>query len=126
MVLFHLLFLPFDLADSRSGLKELCQISAGEFKEMDIGGDEIVIDVRTAREYNNGHIRGAILIDIYQKDFADRIKSLDRNQKYIVYCKTGIRSYRASQFMLQQGFQDICNLKGGILQIQRAGVPLVK
>lgn len=104
---------------------ELCNITAVEFKEAK-WDDHVLIDVRTRGEFEQGHLQGALLFDIYKKDFVDRVKTLDPGKKYIVYCKTGSRSYHASRYMAQMGFQYVCNLKGGIIQLQQVGVPFVK
>ncbi len=102
-----------------------CSATAVEFKSID--PEKIVIlDVRTAAEFNSGHIAGAMLIDIYKKDFQQLINSLDKEKTYYVYCKTGMRSAKATRFMEQSGFRNVCNIEGGLNQLKRAGIPLVK
>ena len=58
--------------------------------------ESIIIDVRTEEEYNLGHIKKSILIDINQPNlFMKSISKLDENYSYYVYCRTGIRSEMA-------------------------------
>ena len=112
---------------SNNGLSqtENCNLSATEFKKADKGG-AIIVDVRTQREYEYGHLENAIVLDIYEKDFKEKVGKLDKGKKYFVYCKTGIRSRNAANYMRQSGFSNICELEGGINYLSRAGVELVK
>ena len=88
--------------------------------------DAIVLDVRTQREYESGHLKGAILLDIYKSNFRDEVNKLDKDKKYFVYCKVGVRSSSAANYMLQNGFKNVCNLEGGIVKLSEAGVHIVK
>ena len=102
-----------------------CNLNAKEYLEVD-AGEGVILDVRTQREYNYGHLDNAIVIDIYQRDFREKINKLDKEKTYYVYCKTGIRSRSAVNYMLKSGFKKVCNLEGGINYLTRAGVKLVK
>ena len=74
----------------------------------------IVLDVRTAEEFNEGHIKGAINIDIRQPDALEKIDKLDHNAKYIVHCRTNHRSKTASDHMVQSGFKTVYQMMDGI------------
>ena len=100
-------------------------MSAKEYLETDTR-QAIIIDVRTQREFDRGHLENAVIIDVYQKDFKKRINELDKSKSYFVYCKTGIRSRKAVNYMLQSGFKKVCNLEGGINYLTGAGVKLVR
>jgi len=76
--------------------------------------DFIIVDVRTPEEYASGHIGGAENIDIKTADFGDKLDKLDRNKTYLVYCKSGGRSYKASEKMKAIGFTKVYNMLGGI------------
>lgn len=104
---------------------EPCEISAKDFlsKSKD---HSVTIDVRTKDEFDKGHLKGAILIDIYQPDFAEQIRKLDPNQKFYVYCQSGIRSLKAIKLMMEMGFKEVCHVEGGIIQLRKSGVPLEK
>lgn len=83
-----------------------------------------VIDVRTPKEYKTGHIDGAINLHVYDKDFAARLDSLDKNKTVYVYCKAGGRSAEAVQSMKNKGFLHIVELDGGIDAWNEAGKPV--
>ncbi len=73
-----------------------------------------LIDVRTAREYNGGHIENAINIDFLSTDFEEKIQTqLDKSKPVFVYCQVGGRSTRAVAVLKKQGFKAIYELKGG-------------
>ena len=69
----------------------------------------IWIDVRTANEFQSGHVPGAKWIDIYASDFEQQIKKLDREKLYFVYCRSGSRSSQALSLMKSWGFQKVEN-----------------
>lgn len=69
-----------------------------------------IIDVRTAEEFVDGHVKGALNIDILQADFKDRIKLMDKNTKVKLYCRSGNRSKKAKDLMVAEGFKDVENL----------------
>jgi len=73
----------------------------------------IVLDVRTADEYKEGHIKGAINIDIRQPDALGRVDKLNRNAKYLVYCRTNHRSGIAVEHMTQSGFKTVYQMMDG-------------
>ena len=102
-----------------------CNLDAKEYVGTNIK-DAVILDVRTQREFDYGHLENAIVMDIYHKSFREKISKLDKSKTYYVYCKTGIRSRSAVNYMLQSGFKNVCNLEGGINYLTRAGVKLVK
>lgn len=102
-----------------------CMMTPQDFVKADKSG-AVIIDVRTQREYDYGHLDGAIVIDIYQRDFRDKINQLDKSKTYYVYCKTGIRSRSAVAYMRQSGFEKVCDLQGGVNYLAGAGVEFVR
>lgn len=85
----------------------------------------IVLDVRTPAEFTEGHLPGAVNIDVSSPDFATRIASLDKAAPYAVYCRSGNRSAAAVQAMQGQGFTGMYHLGGGISAWQSAGGEVV-
>lgn len=75
----------------------------------------VVLDVRTAQEVANGAIPGSVHIDISRPDFLTKVNQLDKTKSYVVYCHSGRRSVNACNMMANEGFQQLYNLKGGIL-----------
>jgi parallel beta-helix repeat protein len=86
----------------------------------------VIIDVRTPEEYEGGHIHGASNIDYYSPDFNDRLRSLEKNKRYLIYCRAGNRGRVALEIMRALGFDDAYNVSGGILQWEADGYPVEK
>jgi rhodanese-related sulfurtransferase len=84
-----------------------------EFREA--AKSAVVLDVRTASEFDAGHIAGAENIDMYQPEFAEELRALDRERKYCLYCRSGSRSNMAVRLMEQLGFQEVGHLENGLL-----------
>jgi phage shock protein E len=83
-----------------------------------------VLDVRTADEFNSGHIKGAINIDIRQSDAFSKIDKLNHNQKYIVHCRTNHRSGMAVEHMKQSGFKAIYQMMDGFSGWEANNLPI--
>ncbi len=71
-----------------------------------------VIDVREPDEYEIAHINGVPQIPLSQ--LQHRFTELDPNTHYYIHCKSGVRSMKALQFLREQGFKYLKNVKGGI------------
>lgn len=79
--------------------------------------NNIILDVRTAEECEEGIIPNAINIDIYKGEgFIYQIEELDKSKNYYIYCKAGGRSGQACNIMNQLGFETTYNLAGGFMQ----------
>lgn len=85
-----------------------------------------IIDVRTPEEYQGGHIRGAANLDYYSPDFNDRLRSLERNKRYLIYCRAGNRGRIALEMMRALGFEEAYNISGGTLRWVQEVYPLEK
>lgn len=101
-------------------------LSVSEFSTKVTEAGVITLDVRTPGEFNEGHIKGSRLIDFQSGNFENEIESLDKNQTYAVYCRSGNRSSQAVKVMRGAGFDNIYNLDGGVIDWANAGLPLVK
>jgi phage shock protein E len=73
----------------------------------------VVLDVRTADEFKEGHIKGAINIDIRREDAFARIDKLNRNVPYVVYCRTNHRSGMAVDHMMKSRFKKVYQMMDG-------------
>lgn len=94
-------------------------ISPQKFSRLMKKEGTVVIDVRTPEEYQSGHIPGAVLIDIKKPDFTERVSSLDRSKKYLLYCRSAKRSKAALDSMQALGFPKVFHLEGGIQNWKR-------
>ena len=97
-----------------------------EFAELIASQEVVIIDVRTPQEFNDGHIAGAINIDVASRDFNTQIATLDPTLTYAVYCRSGRRSASASKDMTELGFTSVFNMNGGTLDWESEGFPLVQ
>ncbi len=84
-----------------------------------------LLDVRTPAEFAEGHLPGAVNVDISSPDFAARIGQLDPAAPYAVYCRSGNRSATALDAMASVGFTGAYDLSGGIGDWTGAGGEVV-
>jgi len=83
-----------------------------------------LLDVRTSKEYNSGHLKHALQANWNQPDqFRERVQSLDKQKPVYVYCLVGGRSSAAAQWLREQGFT-VYNLQGGINAWKKANKPV--
>ena len=88
--------------------------------------DVQLLDVRTPDEYADGHIAGAVLVDVNESDFEEKaVAMLDASRPVAVYCRSGRRSARAANLLAARGLK-VTNLTGGVMAWQDAGKALVK
>lgn len=77
------------------------------------GEPVFILDVRNPPEFEICRIAGSVLIPL--PELPARFKELDASKEIVIHCKSGMRSARAVQFLREQGFSKLKNLKGGIL-----------
>jgi rhodanese-related sulfurtransferase len=77
-----------------------------------------LLDVRTAEEYNSGHIPNSVNIDIREQSFVDEIAKLEKDKTYHIVCRSGARSGSACEYMESIGFKNVINIAGGMLDWQ--------
>lgn len=94
------------------------------FSELIEDSSVVLLDVRTASEFAEGHIEGAINIDQGQSDFLEKAKAaLPTDKKIAVYCRSGRRSANAAGKLAAEGYRCV-NLKGGIVAWKEADKPV--
>jgi len=84
----------------------------------------VVLDVRTAAEYRNGHIPGAVWIDWFSPGFTAKVEKLDREKIYLVHCAGGVRSARACKQMSPMGFKWLVDLAPGFRDWEKKDMPV--
>ncbi len=84
-----------------------------------------IIDVRTPQEFAEGHLPGAVNLDVSAPDFVQQVQALDAQAPYAVYCRSGNRSAVAVDAMNQLGFTAAYHLGGGIGAWSSAGGEVV-
>ena len=94
------------------------------FAELAADTNVVVLDVRTASEFAEGHLERAINIDYQQSDFVEKAKAtLPMDKKIAVYCRSGRRSAGAAGKLSYEGYK-LVNLKGGIIAWKAANMPV--
>lgn len=92
---------------------------------LEIDADTVIIDVRTPQEFAEGHLEGAVNIDVQSADFDASVQQLDPDGEYVVYCRSGNRSAAAIDRMTALGFSTLVD--AGSLQnaATSTGLPIV-
>ena len=99
-------------------------LKAAAYKEAIAAKNIQVLDVRTAAEFNAGHIQNALQANwLDQKEFANRTQHLDKNLTVYVYCQVGARSASAQAALKAKGY-NVINLEGGLSSWKMNGFPV--
>jgi molybdopterin/thiamine biosynthesis adenylyltransferase/rhodanese-related sulfurtransferase/molybdopterin converting factor small subunit len=93
-------------------VSEEFQISPEELKSKLDGGSVVLLDVREPLEWEISRLEGAILMPVGQ--VPGRVNELSTADEIVVYCKSGVRSARVTNFLRELGFRKVKNLAGGI------------
>ena len=102
-------------ACSDSGANSYDQITPQEAKTiMDTESDYIILDVRTAEEFVEGHIENAVLLDYEDVKSKAHVVLPDKEQLILVYCRSGRRSKIASEELVKLGYTNVKEF-GGII-----------
>lgn len=113
LILLLLLVSPAQAADYKN-------INVAEFEKLRAEKTNVVLDVRTQKEFDAGHIPGAVLIDWNAPDFEKKITALDKDKTYLVHCAAGGRSAKAAAKLSSLNFKNIYNLEGGYRAWEKA------
>ena len=106
--------------------KRFRNVDVAEWEKLRKGPQVVVLDVRTAEEFAEGHMPGAINLDIRGGKFAETLAGLDKSKTYLVHCAVGGRSAKACGQMDGLKFEKVVNLSGGITAWEAAGNKPVK
>jgi thioredoxin 1 len=88
--------------------------------------DYILVDVRTPKEYEKGHIQNAVNISYFGNDFSAKVDELPKDKLIFMYCQTQHRSPLASKLMKKKGFTRIIDLSGGFMKWEKNKLPIIK
>jgi len=94
-------------------VSEEFQITVDELKDkIDKDQEVVLLDVRERMEWEIARLQKAVLMPVAQ--VPGRVNELSTADEIVVYCKTGIRSARITNFLRELGFRKVKNLVGGI------------
>ena len=83
-----------------------------------------IVDVRLDTEFNESHIPGAINVCVCDPD--NLLRDLGPNDEILVYCRNGLRSSAALDFLNEHGYSKVYNMVGGIVAWKNAGYPTIE
>lgn len=75
----------------------------------------VLVDVRTPKEYNAGHLENSLNIDWLGDSFKSEIELIDKNETIYLYCRSGRRSADATMYLDSLGYKNVYNLRGGYI-----------
>ncbi|MGB5555000.1 MAG: rhodanese-like domain-containing protein [Flavobacteriaceae bacterium] len=76
-----------------------------------------LVDVRTPSEFSSGHIKSALNIDFFNSaNFSKAFEKMDKSKPVFLYCRSGARSQKAARRLVEMGFSQIYDLKGGYMR----------
>ncbi len=121
---FLLTLLSFTAAAEKT--PTISQIQLVELLSQPDNTTYVVLDVRTPREFNAGHIEGAI--NISHNTISNNLAILDKykNKTVVVHCRSGMRALSAEKVLKKNGFSNLRHLEGDMLGWVKAKLPLVK
>ncbi|MDP1681591.1 MAG: rhodanese-like domain-containing protein [Burkholderiales bacterium] len=98
------------------------EVDAFGLQQMQAGGEVVMIDVRTDVEFAQGSIQGAKHLPLHMLPLmADQ---LENEKPVVLICRSGARSAQACAFLAQKGFENVFNLRGGVMAWAQAGLAL--
>ena len=87
----------------------------------------VVLDVRTADEFKDGHIEGAQNLDFLKTaEFKSQVEKLDKTKPYLVHCQAGGRSGKSLKIFKDLGFENVYHLDEGFGGWEDAKLPVTK
>lgn len=94
-------------------------LTPAEWKEMMKDPDVVLLDVRSDYEHNLGHFKGSRALNIGNfRELPEHLAEIEdlKGKKVLTYCTGGIKCEKASAFLLEQGFENVYQLLGGIIR----------
>ena len=87
----------------------------------------VLLDIRTPEEFSEEHIENAVnLVDYYSETFRSDLDNLDKNNSYLIYCRTGRRTGEALDIMKELDYMEVYNMLDGITGWKAEGLPTTK
>ena len=107
--------------DKKDTTKPFKNVGVAEFEKLRADKKNVVLDVRTKKEFEEGHMPGAVNVDVNAADFQEKVAKLDKSKTYLVHCAAGVRSAKACDKMSKLDFPKLYNLEGGFRAWEKAG-----
>lgn len=114
-----------NFAQSSNSVSNINSVSANEFNKLVSSGNYTLLDIRTTKEFEEGHINSAINIDFYNREFEQKIL-LYKSVPVLIYSRSSGQSKQALNKLSELNFEKVVELENGIVAWKREGLPLVK
>ena len=101
--------LLFNLGCSQIKEKHITEVSQSELENV------ILVDVRTPKEFNAGHLENSLNIDWKGDGFMEEFKKINKDKTIYLYCRSGRRSADATKYLDSLGYTSVYNLTGGYI-----------
>lgn len=85
----------------------------------------LLVDVRETDEVSQERYEVSRYMHLSLSELPQRFREIPNDKKVIIACRSGIRSQKAIDFLLSQGYEKLCNLEGGILAWKEQEFPIV-
>ena len=110
---FFIFMMVYSFSSCAQETKQHQLISQEEFAKI-LTKEIQLLDVRTPQEYQQGYIKGAVLINFFDPNFVTKVSTrFDKNKPLYIYCAVGGRSNKAAKKLIAKGFESVYDLKGG-------------
>ncbi|MCW9024316.1 MAG: rhodanese-like domain-containing protein [Gammaproteobacteria bacterium] len=83
-----------------------------------------LIDIRSVKEINTGFIPGAEHMPMHMLPI--KMNELEKDRKTILYCHIGARSAKACAYLMENGFEQVHNLRGGMIAWAKSGLQMAQ
>ena len=100
-------------------------VKANEFNQLLQSGDYVILDIRTAKEFDEGHIENAVNLDFYSKNFDQLVLNFKKNG-IMIYSRSSGQSQQAITKLISLGFKNIIELENGLVGWKRDGFSLTR
>ncbi|MGK0187971.1 MAG: phage shock protein E [Verrucomicrobiales bacterium] len=115
-------------APASGNIKDISAVEANDYLSSDSRARDkvVVLDIRTAKEFAAGHLKGARNLNFLADDFKEKLGKFDKDRVYVMHCQSGGRSGRAKTAFKELGFNRVLHIQDGYQAWASAGFPVVK
>jgi phage shock protein E len=102
------------------------QVDVEQVEKLRAQKTNVVLDVRSEKEFKAGHIPGAVNLDVADPNFEAKAAKLDHSKTYITHCVIGHRSAKACEKLTAAGITNLLDFSSGMRAWEKAGKPVEK
>jgi len=115
-----------DVRKELAGIQDIsCQRARDIIQEHKGDANFVILDFRKKEMFDESHIEGSVMHDVFSQDIDDWLKTLDKEKNYLIYCTAGHRSGIALEKMKEMGFVNILHMHEGISRWKQLGYETV-